>query len=60
MCRLPNQQDGEFVATQAGNPVAFPQASFQPLGGESQDLVAQSVTQRIVHLLEVIQIDAQQ
>ena len=44
MCRLPNQQDGEFVATQAGNPVAFPQASFQPLGGESQDLVAQSVT----------------
>ncbi|MNT77782.1 hypothetical protein D3C72_2169360 [compost metagenome] len=53
------QHDGEFVAAQAGQRVLLAQVLGQALGQQAQQLVAKCVAQRVVHALEVVQVQAQ-
>ena len=53
------QQDHELVAGIAGNQIGSPQCSVQALGDFDQHLVASVMTQRIVDLLELIEVDEQ-
>ena len=54
------QDHGELVATQARDGVAFLDAGAQALRDDGQQLVAGLVAQRIVDLLEVVQVDVEQ
>ena len=52
-------QNGEFVAAEAGDRVDFAHAGLQPLRHRAQQRVADRMAERIVDLLEVIEIKAQ-
>jgi len=49
--------DDELVAARAAHPVLWPQDSSDPVRYRHQDLIAGRVTQRVVHNLEVVQVD---
>ena len=52
-------QDGEFVSTEPRNRVGFPNASAQPGGDRAQQRIADRMAERIVHVLELVQVEAQ-
>ena len=54
------QHDGEFVAADAGDGALRARHFLQPLGGSAQHAVAGGMAQRIVDVLEVVQIEEQQ
>jgi len=54
------QDDGEFVAAQAGDEVIGTQLLIQPVGHDAQHLVADLVALRVVDVLEAVEIDEQQ
>jgi hypothetical protein len=51
--------DGEFVAADAGDRVGVPHAAAQSSGHRPQQLVADRMSERIVDVLELIEIEAQ-
>jgi hypothetical protein len=51
------QQDGELVAAQAGDGVVLAEQARQALAHLAQDLVAVVVTERVVDLLEAIEVE---
>ncbi|MNU96316.1 hypothetical protein D3C71_863480 [compost metagenome] len=53
------QHHGELVAAQPGQRVLLAQHLGQALGEQAQQFVAAGVAQRIVHALEVVQVQAQ-
>src|SRR4030095_69302 len=53
------QQNGELIAPEAGHRVAVTHAAGQTLGHRLQHAVAGCVTERIVNLLEAIEIQQQ-
>ncbi|MNM59370.1 hypothetical protein D3C81_706210 [compost metagenome] len=62
-CGLPalqaGQHHGKLVAAQAGQGVVFAQLAAQALAQRAQQFVAKGVAQRIVDVLEVVQVQAQ-
>ena len=54
------QDDGEFVAAQAGHGVGFPHAAGQALGHRLQQQIADMVAQGVVDVLELVQIQKHQ
>jgi hypothetical protein len=52
------QQDREFVAAEAGNHFALPDAALQALRYEAQQPVAGEMTARVVDTLEMVEIQA--
>ncbi len=53
-------RDGELVPAQARDQVGVAYRGLQPRGDLPQQPVADGVAERIVHLLEVVEVDAQQ
>jgi hypothetical protein len=53
------EEHGELVASETGGRVTGPQASTQPPGDGAEKLVARGVPHRVVHRLEVVEIDEQ-
>ena len=56
----PRQEDGELVAAQAGHQVGLPEPGPQPRVQLLEDLVAVVVAERVVDILEAVQVDPQQ
>ena len=52
-----NLHNGKLVATHAGDRVRLAQQTAQPVGNHPQQLVAGGMTERIVDVLEVIEIE---
>ena len=57
---LPNAKldDGELVPAQAGQCVSLTQARPEPIGHRYQKSIAYRMAQSIVHLFEIVQIEA--
>ncbi len=55
----PVEQDGELIAAQAGDEVTRPDRLIQALRGDSEQFVARPVTEAVVHILEVVEVDEQ-
>src|ERR1700722_1880421 len=53
------EEDGELVAAEAGDHVAFPQARFQPLSDRHQEGVADQMSETVVDELEPVEIEKQ-
>ena len=51
--------DGEFVAAEAGDQVVAAQGAAQPLGDAADQLVADRVAERVVDVLEMVEIDVE-
>ena len=51
--------DDELVAAEARGGVLFAQAGREPLGNGGQQLVADGVTERVVDVLEAVEIEEQ-
>ena len=56
----PAQQHRELVAAEARQRVAAPQRAAQPVGDLAQQPVAVVVAERVVDLLEAVEVDQQQ
>ena len=54
------QQHGELVAAEPRERVAAPERAAQPLGDVAQQPVAVVVAERVVDLLEAVEVDQQQ
>ena len=52
--------NGEFIATQPGNQVGVSDAAAQTVGDNFEQLVADYVSESIVHALELIEIEIQE
>ena len=52
--------DGKFVAAEPGNGIDIGDQTGQPLGHLAQQLIARSMTQRVVDPLEVVEVDIMQ
>ena len=52
--------DGEFVAAQAGDQARPVDQRAQPLGDRAQQLIAAGVAERVVDLLELVEVQHQQ
>ena len=50
-------QHGEFVAAEAGDQVGLAHARFQPFGDQAQQIVAHRMAERVVDVLEMIEIE---
>jgi hypothetical protein len=50
-------QDGKFVAAKAGHEIGTPQDLTQPLGNTFQQRIADRMSEGIVHLFEVVEIN---
>jgi hypothetical protein len=50
------QQDGEFIASQAGDGVSLAHSACEPLGGPLQGFIARTMAHRVVDQLEAVQI----
>ena len=53
------EQNGELVATQTGDSVVWSAARLEPLAHRHQELVSGRVAERIVHRLEVVEVEEQ-
>ena len=51
------QQDGEFVAAEAGERIVLTQTRFEPARHRDQQLVADHVTEAVVDDLEAVEIE---
>ncbi len=51
--------DGELIASQAADGVHLADAGLQPLGDRAQQFVADRMTERVVDLLEVVDVDGE-
>ena len=54
------EQDGEFIATDPGDRVRGPHRLLQALRGHPQDAIAGGVAERVVDVLEAVQVEEQQ
>ena len=59
-CALPGQYDAELVAAEADQGVRRSESVAQPRPEHREDAVAHLVAERVVDLLEVVEIDQQQ
>ena len=54
------EDDGEFVAAQPGHRIGVAHAGLDALGSFLEQLIARPVTELVVDLLEVVQVDEKQ
>ena len=61
VCRMRNrrQQDHEFIPALAADRVGFAHAGYQALSNRQQEPIANQVAQRVIDVLEPIDIDKQ-
>ena len=55
--RHPNLHDGELVAAHAGDRVGLAHQRAQPIGDHLQELVAGGMAERVVDVLEVVEVE---
>src|SRR5207248_159458 len=53
----PVEQDGELIAAQSSDRVGRPQATFKPPRERDQQVVADTVTEAVVDVLEAVEIN---
>ena len=51
------KQDCEFVAAQASNDVLFSEDGTQPLGNFDQEIVTARMADRVINLLEIVEVE---
>ena len=51
--------DGEFVAAQTGQDIGIAKRGLEPLRDFDQQLIAGRMPQRIVHILELVEVEHQ-
>ena len=54
---LVEQQDGEFIAAKAGDDIGTTREIQEPAGREPEQLVAVFVSERVVDILETVEVD---